>query len=345
MKFPTQTSPHLEANQDVARVMNQVMIALLPGTIVAIWLMGWGVLFNVGLAVLTALVVEAVMLWLRARPIRPALQDHSAIVLAWILALCLPNLAPWWIPVVGSLMAVMLAKQLYGGVGFNLFNPAMVGYVIVLVSFPEMMTRWGVDLSVYANQLSFSQTASWMFSGTLPAGMAIDGLTKATPLDALRAEVAVDGSISSVTTSIFNPSESWNLWLNLAFLAGGVWLLLTRTIRWHIPVATIAGVVLTSGLLWLIDPSRFADPGFHLLAGAVIFGAFFVATDPVTSSTTPVGRLIFGFGVGMLAVLIRAFGNYPDGVAFAVLLMNMAVPLIDYYTQPRAFGRKNRGAS
>ncbi|HHQ69797.1 MAG TPA: RnfABCDGE type electron transport complex subunit D [Halothiobacillaceae bacterium] len=343
MKFPVQTSPHVEANQDVARVMDQVIIALLPGTLVAIWFMGWGVLFNVGLAVLTALVVEAVMLWLRARPIRPALNDHSAIVLAWILALCLPNLAPWWLSVVGSLMAVMVAKQLYGGIGFNLFNPAMVGYVILLVSFPEMMTRWGVGIAPYADQLTLTQTAAWMFAGQLPAGMMIDGLTKATPLDAVRTELAVNGHIGSVTASIFDPSVSWNLWLNLAFLAGGIWLLITRTIRWHIPVATIAGVVITSGFLWLIDPSRFADPGFHLLAGAVIFGAFFVATDPVTSSTTPVGRLVFGFGVGMFAVLIRAFGNYPDGVAFAILLMNMAVPLIDYYTQPRAFGHKKRG--
>ncbi|MFW5954526.1 MAG: RnfABCDGE type electron transport complex subunit D [Guyparkeria sp.] len=345
MKFPVQTSPHVEAESSVAGVMTTVLWALVPGTVAAIWLLGWGVLFNVALAVGTAWLAEALMLWLRARPFRPALADRSVLITGWILALCLPNLAPWWLPVIGALFAVVVAKQLYGGIGYNLFNPAMVGYVVLLVSFPEAMTRWGAEIGGGAADLSLTEAASWTFLGALPPGTGFDALSQATPLDQLRMVITDGGSVGSLGTSIWSPDSSWSLWINLAFLAGGAWMLYRGAIRWHIPVAMVAGVLATSALLWAIDPDQFADPGFHLLAGGVIFGALFVATDPVTASTTPRGRLVFGFGIGVLAVLIRSFGNYPDGVAFAILLMNLAVPLIDYYTQPVVFGRKSPAAS
>ena len=341
MKFPVQTSPHVEADASVAGVMTTVLWALVPGTVAAVWLLGWGVLFNVVLAVGAAWLAEALMLWLRARPFRPALMDRSVLITGWILALCLPNLAPWWLPVVGSLFAVVVAKQLYGGLGFNLFNPAMVGYVVLLVSFPEAMTRWGAAMGGGAADLSMAEAAAWTFAGALPGGTGFDALSGATPLDQLRMVVTEGGSVTAMGSSIWSPDKSWSLWLNLAFLAGGAWMLWRGAIRWHIPVAMLTGVIAMSALLWLIDPTQFASPGFHLMAGGVIFGALFVATDPVTASTTPRGRLVFGFGIGVLAVLIRSFGNYPDGVAFAVLLMNLAVPLIDYYTQPAVFGRKS----
>ena len=345
MKFPVQTSPHVEAESSVAGVMTTVLWALVPGTVAAIWLLGWGVLFNVALAVGTAWLAEALMLWLRARPFRPALTDRSVLITGWILALCLPNLAPWWLPVIGALFAVVVAKQLYGGIGYNLFNPAMVGYVVLLVSFPEAMTRWGAEIGGGATDLSLTEAASWTFLGALPPGTGFDALSQATPLDQLRMVITDGGSVGSLGTSIWSLDSSWSLWLNLAFLAGGAWMLYRGAIRWHIPVAMVAGVLAMSALLWAIDPDQFASPGFHLLAGGVIFGALFVATDPVTASTTPRGRLVFGFGIGVLAVLIRSFGNYPDGVAFAILLMNLAVPLIDYYTQPAVFGRKSPAAS
>jgi electron transport complex protein RnfD len=341
MKFPVDTSPHMEARNGVADVMTTVLWALVPGTVVATWLLGWGVLINVLLAVGAAWLAEAVMLWLRARPLRPALTDRSVILTGWILALCLPNLAPWWLPVVGSLFAVVVAKQLYGGIGFNLFNPAMVGYVVLLVSFPEAMTRWSAPGGGGAEALSLAESLQWAFLGHLPAGTGFDAITRATPLDEWRIVLADGGTPSGAAASIWQ-GGTWSLWLNLAFLAGGAWMLARGAIRWQIPVAMIAGVLATASLLWILDPDGFVSPLFHLLAGGVIFGALFVATDPVTSSTTPRGRLVFGFGVGVLAVLIRSFGNYPDGVAFGVLLMNLAVPLIDYYTQPAAFGRKRR---
>ncbi|TKA91075.1 RnfABCDGE type electron transport complex subunit D [Guyparkeria sp. SB14A] len=337
MKFPVQTSPHVEAPSSVADVMTVVLWALVPGTVAAIWLLGWGVLFNVALAVGAAWLAEALMLWLRARPFKPALTDRSVLITGWILALCLPNLAPWWLPVVGAVFAVVVAKQLYGGIGYNLFNPAMVGYVVLLVSFPEAMTRWGAPVEGGAASLTLAEAAQWTFLGVLPGATAFDALSQATPLDQWRMVVTQGGDITGA--SIWQ-GGAWSVWLNLAFLAGGAWMLYRGAIRWHIPVAMVAGVLLTAALLWGIDPERFADPLFHLVGGGVIFGALFVATDPVTASTTPRGRLVFGFGIGVLAVLIRSFGNYPDGVAFAILLMNLAVPLIDYYTQPPVFGRK-----
>jgi len=348
MKFPVSTSPHTESRAVVSDLMLSVLIALVPGTVVATWLLGWGVLINVLLAIASGWLAEAAMLWIRARPFKPAVGDGSVIVLAWILGLCLPNLGPWWLPVFGAIFAVVVAKQLYGGLGFNLFNPAMVGYVVLLISFPKQMTQWGpaVDLSA-GDRLSFSQTFGWMFHSALPSGVGFDGLTQATPLDHIRQQVTSGTPIHDATQAVMGMGQlahAWNLWLGAAFFAGGLFLLWRGVIRWHIPVAMIAGVLAMSGFLWLIDTQRFAAPMFHLLAGATIFGAFFVATDPVTASTTERGRLLFGFGVGVLTVLIRSFGNYPDGVAFAVLLMNLCVPLIDYYTKPTVFGRK-RGRS
>lgn len=344
MKFPVQTSPHVEARSSVADVMTTVLWALVPGTVAAVWLLGWGVLVNVLLAVGAAWLAEALMLWLRARPFKPALTDRSVLITGWIMALCLPNLAPWWLPVVGAVFAVVVAKQLYGGIGYNLFNPAMVGYVVLLVSFPEAMTRWGAPIEGGAASLSFAEALQWSLFGVLPGGMGFDALSQATPLDQWRMVLTQGGEVAGAGASIWQ-GGGWSLWLNLAFLAGGAWMLWRGAIRWHIPVAMIVGVLATATLLWGIDSERFADPLFHLISGGVIFGALFVATDPVTASTTPRGRLVFGFGIGMLAVLIRSFGNYPDGVAFAILLMNLAVPLIDYYTQPAVFGRKGRAGA
>ncbi|WP_407276697.1 RnfABCDGE type electron transport complex subunit D [Halothiobacillus sp. DCM-1] len=347
MKFTPVASPTPEVPNSVTRMMGAVMLALLPGTLAAVILLGWGVLINIVLAIVSGLLAEAVMLWLRRRPVRPALQDGSVIVLAWIFGLCLPNLGPWWLPVFGALFAVVVAKQLYGGLGFNPFNPAMVGYVVLLISFPEPMTRWGPAIDVSGAALDFWQSLNWSFAGILPSGVGFDGLSIATPLDRVREQFTTGSSIHDATLSLFSSGslmQSWNLWLSLAFLAGGLFLLWRGVIRWHIPLAMLLGVALMAGFLWWLDPNRFASPLFHLLTGATVFGAFFVATDPVTSSTTPRGRLIFGFGVGGLTVLIRNFGSYPDGVAFAVLLMNLCVPLIDYYTQPAVFGHKRDSA-
>ncbi|MDD3609154.1 MAG: electron transport complex subunit RsxD [Halothiobacillaceae bacterium] len=335
MRFKVDTSPFPGSGKSVGGLMWQVCAALVPGTLVALYVMGWGVLFNVLLAVAAGLAAEALMLLLRGRPVRPFLSDGSVVLTGWLLGLCLPALAPWWIPVVGMLFAVVVAKQLYGGLGYNLFNPAMVGYVVLLISFPREMTRWPIPQGELPG---FGESLGIVFGAAPQAGW--DSVTGATPLDALRTVLSHEGVVQ---TALQGPAFGWlggqgSEWVVLAFLAGGLWLLWRGVIRWHIPVAVLTSLLLVSGLFWLIDPAHHASPLLHLFAGAAVFGAFFIATDPVTASTTVLGRLVFGAGIGLLIYLIRAFGGYPDGVAFAVLLMNLAVPLIDYYTRPRVFG-------
>ncbi|MGC9457862.1 MAG: RnfABCDGE type electron transport complex subunit D [Halothiobacillaceae bacterium] len=348
MHFEIHSSPHVQSTSTVAQVMRAVLYALIPGTLVAIALMGWGVLVNVLLAVASALVFEAVMLSIRRRPVGFYLRDGSVVVLAWILALCLPTLVPWWIPVFAAGFAVVVGKQLFGGLGYNLFNPAMVGYVVVLVSFPAQMTLWGTPAGGEGLRLGFLETWQWSLFGTMPPGLALDAITQATPLDAWRTEQSL--GVTGISALQDHPAfgilaGQGSEWVALAFLAGGVWMIWRRIIRWHIPVAMLGSLTLVSTVFWLVDPEAFGSPAFHLLAGGTMLGAFFVATDPVSAATTDLGRLVYGAGIGVLIYVIRSFGVYVDGVAFAVLLMNAAVPLIDYYTQPRPFGHKKTRAS
>ncbi|MFP4295389.1 MAG: RnfABCDGE type electron transport complex subunit D [Halothiobacillaceae bacterium] len=343
MRFEIHSSPHVQSTATVSGVMRGVIYALIPGTILAIALMGWGVLVNVLLAVASALAFEAAMLSLRRRPVGFYLRDGSVVVLAWILALCLPTLVPWWIPVFAAGFAVVVGKQLFGGLGYNLFNPAMVGYIVVLVSFPAQMTLWGAPLGTETLRLGFLETWQWSLFGVFPPGLGLDAVTQATPLDAWRSEQSL--GVTGISALQDHPAfgvlaGQGSEWVALAFLAGGVWMIHRRLIRWHIPVAVLGSLAVISTVFWLVDPDAFGSPVFHLLAGGTMLGAFFVATDPVSASTTDLGRLVYGAGIGVLIYVIRTFGVYVDGVAFAVLLMNAAVPLIDYYTQPRPFGHK-----
>ena len=253
-----------------------------------------------------------------------------------LLALALPPLAPWWIPVIGSGFAIVVAKQLYGGLGYNPFNPAMAGYVVLLISFPLELGRWTPPFE----PLGLPDTLALVFTGTLPAGITIDGLTQATPMDAVKTQLGLNLTISELSGhGLFGHfgARGWE-WINASYLLGGLWLLKSRVIQWQIPVGTLAGLFCLALVFYTVDPDTFASPVFQLFSGASMLGAFFIATDPVSASTTPRGRLIFGAGIGMLTFLIRTWGGYPDGMAFAVLLMNMAAPTIDHYTQPRVFG-------
>ena len=342
MRFPTVASPHIAPNNNVSRLMRQVLLALIPGTLAAIYFFGWGVLLNILLTVAAGLLTEAVMLLLRHRPVKPFLADGSVIVTAWLLAVCLPPLAPWWLPVVGVSFALVFAKHLYGGIGYNLFNPAMVGYAVLLVSFPKEMTQWGLPLGVAPHSLDLLQSASFVFTGALPAGVAWDGLSGATPLNVYKTELGQGADWQGIAQhSVFSgwAGVGWE-WVALAWLAGGLWMLWQRVITWRIPVAMLASFSLLNLGFYLYDPAHFASPWFHLLSGGLMLGAFFIATDPVSSSTTPRGQLIYGAGIGVLVFVIRGFAGFPDGVAFAVLLMNIAVPLIDHYTPARPFGRE-----
>jgi electron transport complex protein RnfD len=317
-------------------MMRFVLLALLPGSLCAGWLFGWGVLVNILLAGLAASVAEAAMLAARKRPVLPALQDGSALLTGVLLALALPPLAPWWIPVSGSLFAIVIAKQLYGGLGYNPFNPAMAGYVVLLISFPLELSLWPAT----GRMLDLQETLLLVFSGSLPDTLTLDAITMATPLDAVKTRLGLSETLTEIRdTGVFGSfaGAGWE-WLNLWFLLGGLWLLQQRIITWQIPAGMLAGLFLTALLFYAWNPDIYSSPLFHVFSGAAMLGAFFIATDPVSACTTPRGRLYFGLGIGVLTYVIRTWGGYPDGVAFAVLLMNMAAPTIDYYTRPRVFG-------
>ncbi len=335
MSLYTPSSPHLHADTSVSKVMLTVCAALLPAVAVSLMLFGWAVIVQILLASLTALAAEALMLKVRQRPLAPFLGDGSALVTAWLLALSLPAISPWWLTVLGTLFAIVVVKQLYGGLGYNVFNPAMAGYAMLLVSFPLEMTRWQVP----GQPLSLAQSLSLIFGG--PQDM--DAVSGATVLDHLKTqlrlgETGIDPLMQSPLFGFFG-GTGWE-WINLALLAGGLFLLWRKIIGWQIPVAMLASLALCAGLFHVIDPNQYASPLFHVSSGAAILGAFFIATDPVSAATSPRGRLIYGAGIGLLVYVIRTWGGYPDGVAFAVLLMNMVAPLIDHYTKPRVFGHE-----
>jgi electron transport complex protein RnfD len=336
-------SPFILDRSSVTQVMAWVLVALLPAIAAYVWLFGPGILVTLSLATVTALAAEAAMLKARGYPAKPFLTDLSAIVTAWLLALSLPSLAPWWLIVTGTLFAIVVAKHLYGGLGQNIFNPAMVGYAVLIVSFPVQMTQWAGPLELTSTSLTLAQSASVIFGGDVPKAT-LDAVTMATPLDELRTGLLRQLTVDEVLTQpIFGHYGGTGFeWLAAAFLLGGLVLWALRIISWHVPLTFLAGVWLTAGFLHFFDAGRFGAPWFHLFAPSVMLGAFFIATDPVSGATTPRGKLIFGLGAGFLTMAIRTWGGFPDGVAFAILLMNLCVPLIDQYTQPRVYGEAKR---
>jgi Na+-translocating ferredoxin:NAD+ oxidoreductase subunit D len=322
--------------------MRQVLYALVPAVALHVVFFGPGLLIQIALGIATALLCEAAALRLRGKPLPPFLLDGSAIITAVLLALCLPSLAPWWLIVSGVAFAILLAKHLFGGLGANPFNPAMVGYAVLLVSFPARLLQWlpphvaGIEPAA----LSFMDTLTTVLTGTPPTRFTWDAITSPTPLDALRTDLALGMTMGEAhARAMFSRfgGKGWE-WINLATLAGGVWLLALRIIRWHIPVAMLGALFVCASVMSAADPGAYAGPLFHLTSGASLLGAFFIATDPVSAATSDRGRLIYGAGIGVLTYVIRTWGGYPDGVAFAVLIMNLAVPLIDRYTIPRIYG-------
>lgn len=340
MQFSTAISPHLTPQTSVSKVMLKVLLALLPGIVTMIWFFGSGVLINLGLAILTAIVAEALMLWLRRRPPIIYLADLSAVVTAVLLTLALPVIAPWWITVIGTGFAIIVAKHLYGGLGYNPFNPAMVGYVFLLISFPKQMTTWLPPVEIASYLLSTTDTFSMIFMEQLPVNVSVDAITRATPLDTIKTQLGLGKSVAEIRVApVFGllAGKGWE-WVSLAYLFGGLWLVQQRIAAWQIAFSLLLSLAFFSGIFYTINSQQFSSPLFHLFSGATMLGAFFIATDPVTASTTPTGRLIYGAMIGVLVYIIRVWGGYPDAIAFAVLLMNLVAPTIDYYTRPKAFG-------
>jgi len=316
------TSPHAHGPLSTATVMQLVILATLPGIAVLAYTFGLGVLINIVIAGVTALACEALIMRIRRRPIGFYLSDFSALVTAVLLAISLPPFVSWWVVVIGSAFAIVIAKHLYGGLGYNPFNPAMAAYVILLISLPVQMTSWGEPYS--DTYMGLIQSLAHNFAGT------VDATTSATPLDSLKLGInaPIMGSFGGY---------GWE-WVNVAFLLGGIFLLWRRIFTWHAPLAMLASLALMAFLFPNEAQGRFQSVLFHLFTASTMFGAFFIITDPVSSATSLRGKLVFGAAIGIVLYSIRSWGNYPDAMAFAVLLLNLAAPFIDIYTQPRTFG-------
>ena len=334
------SGPHRPSALHVSTLMGRVVLALIPAIAMHTLVFGPGVLVQLALAVVWAYLFEAIALAVRRRPLRPFLSDNSAVLAAVLLALCLPPMAPWWVGATGMLFAIVVAKQLYGGLGQNLFNPAMVGFAVVIVAFPETLTQWITPRSVAGDVPGWGTALRSIFQGELPPSTAWDALSQATPLDQIRQGLAASKTLSEIQTDpMFGRfgSAGWE-WIALAYLAGGLYLIQQKIITWHAPGAILVATVVLSLPGWLIDPDQFRSPLQQLMSGALMMAAFFIATDPVTGSATPRGKIVFGIGVVVITLAIRAWGGFPDGVAFGILLMNLWVPLIDAYTRPTIFG-------
>jgi electron transport complex protein RnfD len=349
MKTQTPTAgPYTHEPVSITRTMGLVMLALVPGTAFGIYQFGWPALFLWLLTIVTALLAEAACLRVAGKPIRPYLMDGSALLTGWLLAMTLPPWAPWWIAVVGSLFAIVVAKQIFGGIGQNLFNPAMAARVALLISFPLEMTTWVMPKPFFSEGAPDFLTS---LAITFGSGFNIDTMSSASVLGHVKTELTTGDLLSEAMHGVYDPmaqfigmaAGSLGETSSLLILAGGIFLLTQRIISWHIPVTMLATLALLATVFNIIDPDHYPNALYHLLSGATMLAAFFIATDLVTSPVTARGQMLFGAGCGALVFVIRSWAGYPEGAGFAVLLMNALTPLIDHYIKPRIYGRTRKG--
>lgn len=320
-------SPHLHSGKTTKRIMYDVLIALIPAFLVSVYVFGYAAIILTSVAIISCVGFEFLIQKYLLKT-KPTIYDGSAFITGVLLAFNLPSNLPLWMVVVGSFVAIGIAKQSFGGLGFNIFNPALVGRVFLLISFPVQMTTWP---RAFINKTVLT-----------------DAVSGATPLGVLKEGIRNGDTVPEIYAHI--PSHM-DMWLGFtggslgeisafALLAGAAYLLIRKVITWHIPLSMLATIALISGILWWSDSLHYASPLFHLLSGGAILGAFYMATDMVTSPMSRKGMLVFGFGIGFISMAIRLFGAYPEGVSFAILLMNAFVPLINSLLKPRRFGSK-----
>lgn len=321
-------SPHIHGKENTRNLMRDVIIALLPAVAVSIYYFGFSAIKLVLVGVVSCMLVEFLIQKFLFKG-KCTICDCSAAVTGLLLALNLPPNSPWWLMVLGSIIAIGVAKMTFGGLGQNLFNPALVGRVFLLISFPVLMTDW-------------STPASFM-------GGALDATSGATPLALVKEALAKGDTVSQIFAQ--NPSLSYSQLLfarigsagevsAIALLLGFVYLLARRVIKPHITLSIWGTVIIFSGILWLCNPEQFTDPIFNLLTGGMLLGSIFMATDYVTSPMNEKGMILYGIGIGVITILIRQFGAYPEGISFAILIMNATVPLINMYFKPKRFGKE-----
>ncbi|MEW6996444.1 electron transport complex subunit RsxD [Colwelliaceae bacterium BS250] len=349
MAFWIASSPHNHIKAATPSLMRLVILATIPGIFAQWYFFGWGTIIQIALAVSFAVLAEITFLAIRDKNIKSQITDYSAVLTGLLIGISIPSLAPWWITAIGSIFAICVVKQLYGGLGFNLFNPAMAAYVLLLVSFPLQMTSWQPVSSLLVDDISFFNNFWLIITGFTWEGfsveqmrMSVDGITMATPLDTLKTDLTLGLTVSeSFAKPIFSDLSGlgWD-WVNIGFLIGGIILIANKAIDWIIPASFLGFLFVFSLIAYSISPDSSASTMFHWLAGGTMLGAFFILTDPVSAATTKKGRVLYAGLAALLVYLIRKFGGYPDAIAFAVLLCNMAVPLIDQYTRPRTYGHK-----
>ncbi len=339
------SGPHVIAVNSIDSIMRKVIIALLPAAGFGVLLFGWPAFYLVAVTVASAVLFEALCLKMKGAAAMPSLHDGSAILTGLLVAMTLPPWAPWWIGAVGSALAIGLGKQVYGGLGQNLFNPAMLARVALLISFPIEMTAW-VEVKPLLTGPGPLESLAITFLGIPP----LDGATGATTLGAVKTGFsqnqtlpALLGGYSGFLALLGWERGSLGETSTLLLVSGGLWLIRQGIIQWHIPLSLLGTLTLLSLLFHLLDSQHYLGPWEHLNSGAVMLVAFFIATDYVTSSNTPLGQVLFGAGCGLLIFVIRSWGNYPEGTGFAILLMNAVTPLIDHYIRPRIYGRYRNG--
>lgn len=342
-------SPHAHGGNSVTRTMFRVQLALVPATLYGFWLFGWPSFFLWLLTILSCLGFEALSLRLMGvTRIKRTLFDGSALLTGWLLAMTLPPWAPWWVAVVGGFLAIVIGKQVFGGVGQNVFNPAMVARVALLISFPVPLTQWVYPLPLTTLAAPDFIDGLRIFLTSLPQP---DAMASASLLGHAKTEMSrgidllhsLAGEHAPALSWIGARSGSFGESASILIFAGGLYLLLTRVITWHTPLAVLAGVAIPAAIGHAVDPAHYLSVSAHLLSGAVMLGAFFIATDYVTSPNTGSGQIVFGLGIGFLTWVIRTYGAYPEGMAFAVLLMNALTPVIDRFAKPRILGRDRKG--
>ena len=349
MAFWIASSPHNHIQNKTSALMRLVMYAAIPGILAQWYFFGWGNIIHLAIAMATVMIAEFFVLSLRKKDIKNELLDGSALLTALLLAVSLPALVPWWITVLGALFAILVVKQLYGGLGHNPFNPAMAAYVMLLVSFPVQMTSWQPPLSLMNIELDFINTLWTIVTGYTLDGYSveqlrshIDGFTMATPLDTFKTDLTLGlTATESFQNAIFGEHYAYGWeYVNAGFLLGGLILIAKKAIDWVTPTSFLASLFVCSFVAYMFNPDGNASTIFHWVSGGTMLAAFFILTDPVSGATSIKGRIVFAVLAGFLVFIIRKFGGYPDAVAFAVLLCNMAAPLIDQYTRPRTYGHK-----
>ncbi|SOC07826.1 RnfABCDGE type electron transport complex subunit D [Rhodobacter maris] len=343
---PLLAAPHTHTVFTVSRTMLAVVLALAPATFFGLYQFGWPAVFLFCVTVLSAYLFELACLWVAGKPLGQFARDGSALLSGWLVAMTLPPYAPWWVGVIGSGIAIVIAKHLFGGLGQNLFNPAMVARAMLLIALPVQMTTWVPPVGLFDGP-GFVHSLAITFAGSTE----FDAVSSASTLSHIKSQLGAGASMGAITPDLADLKArliglvpgSMGETSTVLILLGGLALVFMRIITLAIPLSVLGTIAALSAIASSLAPDRFAPPILHLTSGSTMLCAFFIATDYVTSPVSALGKMLYGIGIGALIFVIRTWGSFPEGVAFAVLLMNACTPLIETYVRPRVFGRTRTG--